>query len=206
MLDKTKANLNRHVSCFLGRWKWNCDIYSSLQRYFDKRTSNHSNLNNFELKNKLEIYKIIWNGNFCFYTDLKKKSHFKWTKIRSPLPLLAPMIYISVSIYKCFLSLSLMLLLLSRFSDWENCDMYNYIRNYSNWENCLTEGPLTDAACILPECPDCVKYSYIYVIVYLWVYLSFWNILTYTSVLFDDFDLMLLSSLILINHEMVLFQ
>ena len=30
-------------------------------------------------------------------------------------------------------------LLLSRFSDWENCDMYNYISNSSDWENCLTD-------------------------------------------------------------------
>ena len=31
------------------------------------------------------------------------------------------------------------MLLLSRFSDWENCDMYNYISNSSDWENCLTD-------------------------------------------------------------------
>ena len=30
-------------------------------------------------------------------------------------------------------------LLLSRFSDWENCDMYNYISKSSDWENCLTD-------------------------------------------------------------------
>ena len=31
------------------------------------------------------------------------------------------------------------MLLLSRFSDWENCDMYNYKSNSSDWENCLTD-------------------------------------------------------------------
>ena len=30
-------------------------------------------------------------------------------------------------------------LLWSRFSDWENCDKYNYISNSSDWENCLTD-------------------------------------------------------------------
>ena len=38
-------------------------------------------------------------------------------------------------------------LLLSRFSDWENCDMYNYISNSSDWENCLTDAaPIPSAA------------------------------------------------------------
>ena len=34
-------------------------------------------------------------------------------------------------------------LLLSRFSDWENCDMYNYISNSSDWGNCLTDAAAT---------------------------------------------------------------
>ena len=30
-----------------------------------------------------------------------------------------------------------------QFSDWENCDMYNYISNSSDWENCLTDAART---------------------------------------------------------------
>ena len=40
-------------------------------------------------------------------------------------------------------------LLLSRVSDWENCDKYNYISNSSDLENCLTDAAVDSCICFI---------------------------------------------------------
>ena len=44
-------------------------------------------------------------------------------------------------------------MLLSRLSDWENCDIYNSISRPSDWGNCLTD------AAVAPSSADEVAYQ-----------------------------------------------